>query len=212
MSLIDFGTIEAAELQTDPFDYLVVPACIPEDALTRVNVDYPGIERPGNLSLEDLSYGGQFATLIDEISSPEFAAAVGGKFGIDLSECPTTITVRKFCEKSDGNIHTDHPSKVITVLFYFNQDWSNDAGRLRMLRSKTDIEDYAAEVPPIGGTMLAFLRTDHSWHGHKSFVGERRMLQLNFLRSDRLARIKQQIDRFGTRTMKKALRVLNPNA
>ena len=25
-----------------------------------------------------------------------------------------------------------------------------------MLRSKTDIEDYAAQVPPLGGTLLAF--------------------------------------------------------
>ena len=212
MSLIDFGIIEAAELQTDPFDYLVAPGCIPAAALSKINQDYPGIERPGNLSLEDLSYGGQFATLIDEISSPGFAAAVGGKFGIDLSDCPTTITVRKFCEKSDGNIHTDHPSKVITVLFYFNEDWYNDAGRLRMLRSKSDIEDYVAEVPPIGGTMLAFLRTDHSWHGHKTFVGERRMMQVNFLQSGRLARWRQQVDRMGTRAMKRALRVVNPGS
>jgi hypothetical protein len=59
----------------------------------------------------------------------------------------------------------------------------------------------------MGGTLLAFRRTDHSWHGHKPFVGERRMLQLNYLRGDRLSQWKQQIDRMGTRTMKKALRL-----
>ena len=77
-----------------------------------------------------------------------------------------------------------------------------------MLRSSSDIEDYAAEVPPLGGTVLAFRRTDTSYHGHKPFVGERRMVQMNYLRATRMALWKQQIDRFGTRTMKKALRAL----
>jgi hypothetical protein len=34
------------------------------------------------------------------------------------------------------------------------------------------------------------------------------MLQVNFLRSSRAALLKQQIDRLGTRTMKKALRLI----
>ena len=74
-----------------------------------------------------------------------------------------------------------------------------------MLRSKTDIEDYAAEVPPIGGTMLAFLRTDHSWHGHTRFVGERRMVQLNYLDQSPLAVAAQRVSRFGTHFMKNVL-------
>jgi hypothetical protein len=212
MSLIDLEAIRAAEMQRDPFDYLVVPDAIPRARLTEINGDYPAIERPGNLSLEDVDVDGRFAALIAEVESPEFAAAIGEQFDLDLSQSPITITVRKFCEKSDGNIHTDHRSKVVTVLFYFNEDWSGDAGRLRMLRSPTDIEDYAAEVPPNGGTMLAFRRTDHSWHGHKTFVGERRMMQVNFLQSGRLARWRQQVDRMGTRAMKRALRVVNPGS
>lgn len=212
MSLIDLGAIRAAEMQRDPFDFLVVPDAIPRAQLARINGDYPAIERPGNLSLEDLEVKGQFAALLAEIESPAFAAAIGEQFDLDLSASPITVTVRKFCEKSDGNIHTDHRSKVVTVLFYFNEDWSGDAGRLRMLRSPTDIEDYAAEVPPNGGTMLAFRRTDHSWHGHKTFVGERRMMQVNFLRSGRLARWRQQVDRMGTRAVKRALRVVNPGS
>ena len=212
MSLIDLGAIRAAEMQRDPFDYLVVPDAIPRAQLTEINVDYPLIERPGNLSLDDIDVAGRFAELIAEVESPEFADAIGEQFDLDLSRSPITVTVRKFCEKSDGNIHTDHRSKVVTVLFYFNEDWSGDAGRLRMLRSPTDIEDYAAEVPPNGGTMLAFRRTDHSWHGHKTFVGERRMMQVNFLQSGRLARWRQQVDRMGTRAVKRAMRVVNPGS
>jgi hypothetical protein len=212
MTLIDLDAIDAAPLQTDPFDFLVAPGCISPQALEMINADYPSIQRPGNLSLDDLQYGGAFRNFLEEFEGPEFAARIGTKFGVDLGGCPTTVTVRKFCEKSDGNIHTDHPSKIITVLAYFNTDWELPEGQLRMLRSSSDIEDYAAEVPPLGGTVLAFRRTDHSYHGHKPFVGERRMVQMNYLKSGRLARFKQHVDRMGTRTMKKALRLFGPGA
>jgi hypothetical protein len=98
------------------------------------------------------------------------------------------------------------------VLVYFNQDWTNEEGQLRMLRSASDIEDYAAEVAPLGGTLLAFRRTDDSYHGHKPFVGERRMVQMNYLKANRLSQWKQHIDRLGTRTMKKAIRLFSPSA
>lgn len=212
MTVLDLSAIDAAPLQTDPFDFLVVPGCIRPDALAEINRDYPDIHRPGNLNPEDVEFGPRFQSFLDELEGGEFADHIGRKFGLDLSGCGTTVTVRKYCERSDGNIHTDHPSKIITVLVYFNEDWSNPEGQLRMLRSPSDIEDYAAEVPPLGGTLLAFLRTDHSYHGHKSFVGERRMVQMNYLKSGRLSQWKQQIDRFGTRTMKKALRLIQTGA
>jgi len=207
MSNIDYKRLEAARLQTDPFDYLVVPDCIGPQALRALNEDYPDIQHAGNLSTDELTYGAAFEQFLAEVQGPEFAAAIGRKFNLDLKESPTTVTVRKFCEQSDGNIHTDHRSKVITVLFYFNENWSISTGQLRLLRSPDNIDDYAAEVPPNGGTLLAFRRTDHSWHGHHPFIGERRMMQVNFLRSDRLSLLKQRVDRFGTRSAKKVLRV-----
>ena len=210
MSVLDLSALDAAPLQHDPFDFLVVPDCIRPQDLAAVNQHYPDIDRPGNLNPEDTSFGPRFAGFLEELEGPELAEHLGRKFDVDLRGCPTTVTLRKYCERSDGNIHTDHPSKIITVLVYFNEGWSSPEGQLRMLRSSSDIEDFAAEVPPLGGTLLAFRRTEHSYHGHKAFVGERRMVQMNYLRSGRLSQWKQQIDRLGTRTMKKALRLIQP--
>ncbi|MGI9331118.1 MAG: 2OG-Fe(II) oxygenase [Gammaproteobacteria bacterium] len=207
MQGINFEAIDAAPLQQDPFDFLVVPGCLDASALATINQDYPTIEQPGNLSVDAVSFGPSFQSVLDQLQGPELAKHIGRKFSVDLMDCPVTTTVRKFCEPSDGNIHTDHPSKIITVLMYFNEHWSENSGQLRMLRSATDIEDFAAEVPPQGGTLLAFRRTDISYHGHKRFVGERRMVQMNYLRATRLAQWKQQLDRLGTRAMKKAARV-----
>ena len=36
---------------------------------------------------------------------------------------------------------------------------------------------------PGDGSLLAFKRADHSWHGHTPFVGERRVVQIAWVRS-----------------------------
>ena len=40
---------------------------------------------------------------------------VAAKFAIDLEEHPLQITVRKYSEASDGNVHNDSKMKVVTV-------------------------------------------------------------------------------------------------
>ena len=207
MSLINLKAVREAELHTDPFDYMVVPDFLSPDILTRVNADYPAIETAANHALENLQYGPVFENLMEELRAPAFATTLGERFDMDLASLPTTVTVRKFCERTDGNIHTDHKSKVITVLVYFNEHWDHPDGQLRMLRSKGNIEDYVAQVPPLGGTLLAFRRTGHSWHGHTRFVGERRMVQLNYLDESPLAVAAQRVSRFGTHFMKNVLRI-----
>ncbi len=205
MSSINLQALRQAELHSDPFDFLVVPSFLSTDTLQRVNADYPAIDTAANHALENLSAGPAFTQLMADLQGADFALTLGDRFDMELASLPTTVTVRKFCERTDGNIHTDHKSKVITVLLYFNAGWDSPDGQLRMLRSKDDIEDYTAQVTPNGGTLLAFRRTDHSWHGHTRFVGERRMVQLNYLDQSPLSVAAQRISRFGTHFMKNVL-------
>ena len=65
-----------------------------------------------------------------------------------------------------------------------NDAWEPQGGRLRLLRSGTDLNDIVVEVPPIAGTLIAFKRSDNSWHGHEPFDGERRVIQFNWLTSE----------------------------
>jgi SM-20-related protein len=205
MSLLNINALRDAQLQTIPYDYLVVPDFLSAENLARVNSDYPAIDTAANHELENLTYGATFGALMDELRGPVVARLMSEKFDMELTSLPTTVSVRKFCERTDGNIHTDHKSKVLTVLMYFNEQWEHPDGQLRLLRSKNDIEDYVTQVPPLGGTLLAFRRTDHSWHGHTRFVGERRMVQINYLDQSPLAIAAQRISRFGTHFMKNVL-------
>ncbi|MBV8059962.1 MAG: 2OG-Fe(II) oxygenase, partial [Alphaproteobacteria bacterium] len=69
----------------------------------------------------------------------------------------------------------------ITVLIYMNGQWGEPGGRLRLLRSPTDLNDAFAEVPPVQGTLLVFKNQPNAWHGHESFEGARRAIQLNWV-------------------------------
>ena len=206
-SIFDFAALDAATVEHDPFDFSVVPMFLKGAALVAAIQDFPLIKEPANFPPERLEYGPGFGQVLSALGSNEFSERLGAKFGVELVGRPTTITVRKFCEASDGNIHTDHRSKIITVLLYFNTEWNHEGGKLRMLRSKKDIEDYAAEVPPLAGTFLAFRRTDHSFHGHKRFVGERCMLQMNWLKPSKKAQFRQKLDRLSTHMMKRMSRL-----
>ena len=207
MSVFDLAALDAAQLQRDPFDFLVVPGFLSAAVLEDVNRDYPHIEDPGNYAPENLTFGPAFQQVIDGLADSQFLGRMSDKFGVDLMDSASTITIRKYCEQSDGNIHTDHWSKIVTMLIYFNSEWSHETGQLRMLRSSSDIEDYAAEVKPLGGTLLAFRRTANSFHGHKRFVGERRMLQLSWIRPNRTAQYTQKLARLSTHTVKRLLRL-----
>jgi hypothetical protein len=179
--MFDLDAFRAAPLSRDPFEHVVLPGFVRPDALRRINADYPRIEDTGSFPLEALKFGPAFQALIHALESREFREAFEQKFSVKLASRPTTVTVRGRCSPHDGKIHNDSKSKIITVLLYMNAEWDKSGGRLRLLRSGADIEDFAVEIPPCGGTLIAFLRSDRSWHGHLPFAGERRVIQFNWV-------------------------------
>ncbi len=207
MSLLNLEAFDATPLEHDPYDYLVVHSFIEPETLRALNRDFPVVNSPGNFPPSRLPHGPEFDALLDEINSPELAQRLGAKFGVDLARSSTTVTVRGFCEPSDGNIHTDHWSKMITALIYFNESWSHEGGRLRILRSRNNIDDYASEILPVNGTLLAFKRSKRSFHGHKRFEGARRIMQVSWNNPHPIARSIQQANRFSTHMMKRLLRL-----
>jgi len=181
---LNVEAFRATPLTKEPFEHLIVPGFVGARALAEINGDYPQISATGSFPVDQVAFGPAFRRLLDELESEEFRAAFEEKFGIDLSDRPTVTTVRGRCGPADGKIHTDSKSKIITVLIYMNETWQHLGGRLRLLRSASDLNDIIVEVPPVAGTLLAFKRSDNSWHGHEPFVGERRVVQFNWLTSE----------------------------
>ncbi len=184
---LDLASLAKATLVTDPYEYLIVPQFVRQTALSAISPEYPKIDQGGSFPLQSLTYGPIFGRFCDELRGDVLRAAFEEKFGIDLSDRPTTLTVRGRCRMKDGKVHTDSRSKLVTVLVYLNDTWDAGGGRLRLLRSN-DIEDVIEEAPPELGTMIAFINRENAWHGHLPFDGERRVLQLNWVVSEAAAK------------------------
>jgi hypothetical protein len=195
MSMIDLHALAAAPVATSPFKYFVATDLLDTDSLKEIRDDFPEISAPGIFPLAELDYGPAFAALIDEIKGEALEAEMAEKFEVDLSDKPLMITVRGQCQAKDGQIHTDTESKLVTALLYLNDVWDKGGGRLRFLHGADDVTDAIAEVPPNGGTLVAFQRSDSSYHGHEPYVGERRYVMFNWMVSKAAAR--RQLRRHG---------------
>ena len=181
--MLDILAIRQAKAAHKPFSFFHAQV-LAEENLNQIQADFPAIAKPGVFPVDALQYGPGFASLLSDMQSPELAEAVGQKLGVDLKGLPLMITVRGQAQSKDGRIHTDTKDKVATCLLYLNNAWDDGGGRLRLLRNGEDLEDYITEIPPNGGAFVAFKVSHNSWHGHKPFVGERRSIMVNWLRSE----------------------------
>jgi hypothetical protein len=184
MPLINLDALARAPLSREPFTFTVAPDLVSPENAAAIRADFPVIADSGLLPVEATRPGRRFRQFLDEVEGPDFARALGDKFGVDLTNRARMITVRGRCAAKDGRIHTDSRAKFVTVLIYFNDPWEATGGRLRLLRSATDLNDIIAEVPPEAGTMIAFRRSDNSFHGHEPYEGVRRYVMINWMTSD----------------------------
>ena len=205
LTILDLDRLRAAPLSRDPFDFVIVQDFVRRDELSRVVGDFPDIRDHGSYPADTLKHGPAFARLLAALTGPMLQGAIEEKFDIDLDGRPTMVTVRGKSDGKDGRIHTDSASKIITLLLYLNLGWDHAAGRLRLLRGPDDLNDFVREVAPVAGTMLAFRRSERSFHGHRPHVGERRVLQLNWVTEPAVVERELRRHRWSAR-----LKALNP--
>lgn len=182
-SLLNLEALHSAPVQDTPFPYFTVDQAIDPAQVMDIIDDFPSILAGGSYTLSDVQVGPQFQRLLQAVDTPEFRQTLGQKFGVDVSELPLMVTLRGHSRGKDGRIHTDSRTKVLTILIYLNASWPHETGRLRILRGKDDINDYAAEVPAGPGQLIAFKVTENGWHGYVPYEGQRQSIQINFLTS-----------------------------
>jgi SM-20-related protein len=191
MIRLDYAALHATPVATAPFPHVVVRHFVPPDVLPAVLHDLPPMTSRGSFPIGSLRLGPHARALVAEMEGPRLREAIAAKFGLDLAAAPTMLTLRGQSRERDGLIHTDSASKRVTVLLYLNPPkdaFAAQEGCLRLLRSPDDIEDYEVEVPPIDGTLLVFPNGPTAWHGHKRYLGQRYVMQLNYMARDAAAR------------------------
>jgi SM-20-related protein len=189
--LLDYAAFKDTPVANDPFTHVVVRKFLPPDTLARVHAEMPRRDRGGSFPPQALSLGPTAKALMRELEGPMLRRAIAAKFGLLLDDAPSMLTVRLATREKDGQIHTDSRAKRVTALLYLNPPsaaFEKQDGCLRLMRSADDMEDYAVEVPPTDGTMLVFPNSATSWHGHRTHVGQRFSVQLNYMTNDAKAR------------------------
>lgn len=189
--MLDIAALDRTPVNPDPFPHVIVPGFVPSEALGRVVAGLPDMSSGGSHPIESLRLGADAAAMMREVAGPALRHAIAAKFGLDLSQAPTMVTLRGQSREKDGRIHRDSDAKRVTVLLYLNPEsaaWTRQEGCLRLLRGPDNIDDFVAEVPPVNGTLLVFPNGPATWHGHKQFVGRRYVVQLNYMTTSSKAR------------------------
>jgi SM-20-related protein len=181
MSVLNWENIANAAISSDPYPHFIVEQAFDLSCLKMLAQDFPQVRFAGLLPLRHVEKKGLFSQLIKDLESQQLKDIIGSKLGMDLTAMPPLITVRGYARQRDGKIHVDTVDKKVSILLYLNEEWQHEAGKLRVLRSGDNIEDYTAEIPPLMGKMFVFKVTDNCWHGHKPLQAERRALMLNYM-------------------------------
>jgi len=185
MDVLDFDALRAATVSNDPFAHILLQHFVKPEALPAVFAALPPMKGRGSFPIEALKLGPAAKAAIAGLQSGTFRQIVAEKFGLDLKNAPSMTTLRGNSDVQDGQIHTDSSAKRVTILLYLNPSdgaaWARQEGCLRLLRGPDDLENYAAEVPPVDGTLLVFPNGPTTWHGHKQYIGQRYVVQMNYM-------------------------------
>ncbi len=187
-------------VQLSPFPFMVAHGQLPDEARGDLDRDFPRYSSAGFFPYDPDDCGPSINALIENMTTPAFASAIGKRLGItNLGDYPTLVTLCRLLNKRHGTIHTDSRSKVATALIYLNSQWPDTSdGCLRFLQQIDDIDSMAApELTPLYGEFAVFKRCDNSFHGHLPYEGERRVIQVAWLTSEEEKRRKTKRGKFS---------------
>jgi SM-20-related protein len=191
MIALNYEKLAQTPVEDDPFPHLVVPDFVSADSLQRVLGALPPLNKRGSFPPDSVRLGPAARDLVQQMEGNRLREVIAGRFGLDLADAPTMLTLRGWTGERDGRIHCDSTAKRVTVLLYLNprtEAFGRQEGCLRLLRGPGDLDDFVVEVPPVNGTLLVFPNSGTAWHGHRRFVGQRYSMQLNYMTSDGKAR------------------------
>lgn len=193
--LLDPARLERADtlVRREPFPFMIAHGQLPDEARGDLQRDFPGYREAGFFPYDPHDCGPSVNALVDNLTAPGFARAVGRHLDIEnLGDYPSLVTLCRSLNRRHGTIHTDSRSKIATALLYLNPQWPDTSdGCLRFLQRIDSIDAMLApEVKPLYGEFAVFRRTDNSFHGHLPFEGERRVIQVAWL-VDEAARLRK---------------------
>ncbi|MEH2435266.1 MAG: 2OG-Fe(II) oxygenase family protein [Nostoc sp.] len=102
--------------------------------------------------------------MIEELWTPAYRQALTQMSGVELKDCAMVIGFRRYNLGHCHRPHTDEPSKALTHLLFFNEQWPMDwGGCLRILLDEKP-ESVFQDIAPLNQFSAVIVRSDNSWH------------------------------------------------
>jgi SM-20-related protein len=184
--MIDVVALRSTAMCTEPFRWAHIPSLFASDSIRNLTMEYPtqgfktmvGHDAEKTWQYEVCSVvpmGGSgptpgryltsvWADFARALVSDAYRSAISSVTGIDVTEAPVEVNAFHYPAGSWLGPHCDLPTKRITHVFYFNDNWNDaDGGALLILRS-SDINDVHTTVSPSSGSSALFVRSENSWH------------------------------------------------
>ncbi|MBX7066117.1 MAG: hypothetical protein K1X28_02690 [Parachlamydiales bacterium] len=196
------GKISKAKVQKEPFSYFYIENVFPDEFYQEIIEYFPtkdhfqplsikGVVRPGtynqrlSLSLDEEGIGMLpffhqlfWSRFTEALKSRECISAIQRIFSIERSDIVPDLSL--VSDHSDYAIgpHTDHPQKVLTLLFYFPKDDSQKTlgtSVYRPIDPSFRCEGFRHHpfegfqniytAPFVPNSIFGFLKSDRSFHG-----------------------------------------------
>ena len=148
--IIDLSRISRSHLETRPYRWAAVDGLFsaadasalagtfPNDHFKRV-ADHAGKKRHEyrvrsliRMRSQSVSKEAQLSSawqaLGHDFLSPAYRKAMSALTGIDLHEAELEVNVFHYPPGGLHEAHTDHPDKIVTHVWYFNESWNDDDG------------------------------------------------------------------------------------
>jgi len=115
-----------------------------------------------------------WSELITEVHGPDYRRAVEAATGLALADCSREITF--WCHSAGCYLdpHPDKPEKIVSHLFYFNEDWTRDLGGALLILGSSRFDDVVEAVVPNANRSVVIVRSARSWHAFDRIVATTR--------------------------------------
>lgn len=101
---------------------------------------------------------------ICELISHEYLTELQQFLGVDFAKCTVDIGLFKFNTHDWVDVHVDRHDKILTQLFYFNDDWQEDWGGELYLLAEPSLSFTLQKVQPTVDQSAFIVRSDNAWH------------------------------------------------
>ena len=102
--------------------------------------------------------------LAEDLLSKRYREVMAQLTKVELANLAIEANVFHYGRNAWLGPHVDLPDKIMTHIFYFNEEWDErDGGCFTILRDG-EMTEVVKVVPPLVGNSVVVVRSDNSWH------------------------------------------------